>query len=71
MFGRRKYFSISLKIKFLKTRELISAIRLYCSDKHKCIELYGEPNNWDVSNITNMRGLFSYTLFDVVEVSGL
>ncbi len=44
--------------------ELIEAIKLYCLDKNKCILKFGNSNEWNVSNITDMYYLFGYNNFD-------
>ena len=49
---------------FESNQQLKEAIKLYCSDKEKCIEQHGEPNTWDVSNVTDMRYMFSYSKFN-------
>ncbi len=52
------------KIVITSREELIKAIGLYCSSKRKCIKKYGEPNTWDVSNITDMNCLFYESKFN-------
>jgi surface protein len=48
-----------------KTRdELKEAVNLYCSEQGKCVELYGDCNTWDVSNITDMQKIFERTRFN-------
>ncbi len=49
---------------FKSKEELIEAINLYCDNKDKCIEQYGETNNWDVSNVTNMQDIFKNSKFN-------
>ncbi len=49
---------------FIEISHLRSAINLYCINREKCLIRYGDPNIWDVSNITNMNGLFSYRKFN-------
>jgi hypothetical protein len=48
---------------FENKQQLKEAIDLYCSDKNKCIEKYGEPDAWDVSNVTDMSYMFSNSKF--------
>ncbi len=49
---------------FETNEQLKEAIKLYCSNKDKCIEQYGEPNNWDVSKITDMSYMFYLSEFN-------
>ena len=49
---------------FTTKDELINAIKLYSEHKEECIEKYGEPNNWDVTNITDMSYLFKFSKFN-------
>lgn len=44
--------------KFFSNNELKHAIQEYIVNKDKIMSLYGNINNWDVSNITNMDNLF-------------
>ncbi len=45
---------------FESKEQLKEAINLYSKDKEKCIEKYGKPNDWNVSNITDMCYLFHH-----------
>ncbi len=49
---------------FVNNQQLRKAIILYCSNKQVCIETYGEPNNWDVSKITDMSRMFLHNVFE-------
>jgi surface protein len=49
---------------FESKEQLKEVINLYCSDKDKCIEQYGEPNSWNVSNITDMSDMFYKSQFN-------
>ncbi len=49
---------------FESKEQLKEAINLYCKDKEKCIEQYGDSNNWNVSNITDMSNLFECSNFN-------
>ena len=45
--------------------ELKTAINLYCENQQKCLEQYGDPNSWDVSNVTNMNYMFIYSVIQL------
>ncbi len=45
-------------------KQLKKAIRLYCKNKKKCVEYYGEPNSWDVTKITDMSYMFYESEFN-------
>ena len=49
---------------FKSKQDLTQAVNLYCSNQEECIKIYGDSNTWDVSNITNMAGLFYYSKFN-------
>ena len=49
---------------FNTKKQLVGAVNLYCKNKEKCIEKYGDTNTWDVSRITDMAQLFYRTSFD-------
>ena len=38
--------------------ELKEAINIWCHDKEKALEQYGEINTWNTINITSMKNLF-------------
>ena len=44
--------------------ELQAAVDLWIVDSTTTIETYGPINSWDVSLITDMRGLFRETTFN-------
>ena len=45
--------------KLVRTDEDIhDAVKLWCDDYDTAIDIYGHINEWDVSNVTNMNGLF-------------
>ncbi len=48
---------------FETKKQLKEAINLYCSNKEKCIEQYGESNTWDVSKVTDMQYMFHNSQF--------
>eukprot|EP01042_Synura_sphagnicola_P036884 gene36884-biopygen33075 len=43
---------------------LWEAVHLWCIDRAKALQLYGEINDWDVSKVTNMANLFRHTKFN-------
>ena len=43
---------------------LRAAVRLWCSDRATTYDRYGDINDWDVSKVTDMAGLFRYTKFN-------
>ncbi len=49
---------------FNSKQGLINAIELYCSNHEECIKIYGDSNTWDVSNLTDMEGLFYNSNFN-------
>ena len=44
--------------------ELKEAIKLWNENKEKAIKKYGDINTWNVSNITDMSNLFSFSDFN-------
>jgi len=38
--------------------ELKEAVNIWCNDKEKALERYGEINTWNTINITSMKKLF-------------
>ena len=46
------------------TKQLKNAIILYCSNERKCIKKYGNPDQWNVSNITDMSNMFEDSQFN-------
>eukprot|EP01033_Poteriospumella_lacustris_P015811 gene15811-gene16649 len=43
---------------------LWTAVKLWCSDRARALQIYGEINEWDVSDVTSMASLFSRTAFN-------
>lgn len=43
---------------------LQEAVRLWCTDRQRAYQLYGDINDWDVSEVTTMAGLFKETDFN-------
>eukprot|EP01040_Poterioochromonas_malhamensis_P019561 gene19561-biopygen5845 len=62
-FGVRQLIKDYAGVSF-DNKTLREAVRLWCSDRKKAQQLYGEINDWDVSGVTNMGSLFSNTNFN-------
>ena len=43
----------------LNDANIHDAVNLWTTNKQEAINKYGEINNWDVFNVTNMKELFS------------
>jgi hypothetical protein len=43
---------------------LRAAVQLWCSDRATAYDRYGDINDWDVSKMTDMTGIFYYTTFN-------
>jgi hypothetical protein len=39
---------------------LPKAVRLWCTDRQAALRHYGAINEWDVSEVTSMKSLFSF-----------
>jgi surface protein len=59
----RHFYNNFVNNTFHSKEELKNAIQLYCKNKENCEEKYGFVELWDVSNMTNMNGMFSYGRF--------
>jgi len=44
--------------------ELKEAIDLWCNNKEDALDKYDDISKWDTSNVTNMSGMFSNSLFN-------
>ena len=47
----------------LNDSNIHDAVNLWCNYKEGAILKYGHISNWDVSNVTNMNGLFCLKIF--------
>ncbi len=43
---------------------LRTAVKLWCSDRARALRIYGEINEWAVSDVSCMASLFSRTAFN-------
>jgi hypothetical protein len=43
---------------------LREAVRLWCRDRAAALRKYGDINDWDVSQVTDMSSLFAYSNFN-------
>jgi surface protein len=39
-------------------KDIHDAVKLWCTKRAKAIQIYGHIRDWDVCNVTNMKGLF-------------
>ena len=45
--------------KLIRTdKDIHGAVNSWCTNRSKAIDKYGHISEWDVSNVTNMKGLF-------------
>jgi ubiquitin-conjugating enzyme E2 D/E len=51
-------------LQFISKDELINVIKLYSSNTEKYSKIFGLPNTWDVSQITDMSSLFINSQFN-------
>jgi hypothetical protein len=63
LFGVRQMIQDYAFVKF-DNETLREAVQLWCGQRAVALQRYGDINDWDVSQVTDMSGLFEETTFN-------